>query len=225
MFSFEKSFLCCGCKIRFKMDEVKLIYKRSCICNNCYDEFDPYTENACFDAIDGVEFLAPVFRYKDAYRRIFLDFKFNSYTACGHLLGQAIAEVVKGRDFFEGYSYIVPVPVSKHRYSERGYNQSGILAKYVSGALDIPIKKVIRRTGHSIPQSRLSMSKRSENVKDVFSVNAQLSGENVILFDDVYRTGSTACECAKVLREAGAGKVCVIAAAYNQPVPRPHTLI
>ena len=59
---------------------------------------------------------------------------------------------------------------------------------------------------------------RAKNVKNAFDVTEKLNGENIILFDDVYTTGSTAMECVNVLHNAGAGKVCVVAGAYNAPV-------
>jgi predicted amidophosphoribosyltransferase len=58
---------------------------------------------------------------------------------------------------------------------------------------------------------------RFKNVKGVFDCDYPFSNENVILFDDIYTTGVTACECAKVLHRAGAKKVCIIAGAYNAP--------
>ena len=216
-FSFNREYRCCGCTMLYKESDVKYTYKRSCICNNCYSDFDPYTQGAYYDAAEGVEFLAPLFRYTGVYRKIFLNFKFNSNVASGNLLGKAMYDAIYNRDAFSGYSYIVPVAASKKRYNDRGYNQSELLVEYVSSSVDVPILHALKRIKHSVPQSRLSVNMRFKNVKDVFDCDYPFSGENVILFDDIYTTGVTAYECAKVLHRAGANKVCIIAGAYNAP--------
>ena len=111
----------------------------------------------------------------------------------------------------------MPVPVSKTRYNERGYNQSHILATYISKALNIPILNVMERVKHSPPQSTVSHYLRADNVNNAFVVSKRLDKKNVILFDDIYTTGSTAAECTYALHRAGADKVCVLVGAYNVP--------
>lgn len=177
-----------------------------------------YSDEAYFEVSDSIEFLVPVFHYKRLYRKIFLDFKFNSQSAYGNILGMAMADTIKNRDAFSDYSYIVPVPVSKERLMERGYNQSEILAEYISGALDIPLYKALKRTKHSAPQSTVKNSMRAANVRGAYEVIEDVAGKNIILFDDICTTGSTVTECAKTLHKAGAGKICVISGAYNQRV-------
>ena len=215
--SFNREYRCCGCEMLYKESDVKYTYKRSCICNNCYAGFYPYTQEAYYEASEGVEFLAPIFRYTGVYRKIFLNYKFNSNIASGNLLGKAMYDAICNRDAFSGYSYIVPVAASKKRYNDRGYNQSELLAKYVSSAIDLPVLNALKRIKHSVPQSRLSVNMRFKNVKGVFGCDYPFSNENVILFDDIYTTGVTASECARVLHRAGANKVCIIAGAYNAP--------
>lgn len=216
--AFGKGRLCCGCKRRFDNSDISYIYRETCLCNGCHSKFMRYSDEAYFEVSDDVEFLVPMFHYKRIYRKIFLDFKFNSQLAYGHILGMAMADVVKKRDEFSEYSYIVPVPVSKERLMERGYNQSEILADYISSVLDIPIYNALKRTKHSAPQSTVKNSMRAANVKDAYETIENVAGRNIILFDDICTTGSTVTECAKTLHKAGAGKICVISGAYNQRV-------
>lgn len=213
--TFGKGILCCGCKRRFGNRDIAYQYKETCLCNNCHSKFMRYSDEAYFEVSDNVEFLVPAFHYKRLYRKIFLDFKFNSCEAYGHILGMAMADVLKNRDDFSEYSYIVPVPVSKERFMERGYNQSEILAEYISGVFNIPIYNALRRKRHSAPQSTVKNSRRAENVKDAYETIADVTGKNVVLIDDICTTGSTVSECAKTLQKSGAGKVCVISGAYN----------
>jgi predicted amidophosphoribosyltransferase len=60
-------------------------------------------------------------------------------------------------------------------------------------------------------QTRLSRPERQENVRNAFAMRsgARLNGERVVLLDDVFTTGATTSACARVLKEAGASKVCV----------------
>ena len=89
------------------------------------------------------------------------------------------------------------------------------MVEYVSEALKIPINRALIREKHSLPQSKVGRKQRKINVRDAFSCSCEFNGENIIIFDDVYTTGSTVSECAKVLRDAGAGSVCAIAGGHN----------
>lgn len=215
---FNKGYICSGCNGHFRKRDASFIHKRSCICKTCYSRFMPYSKDMYHEERDGMSFMTALFRYREPYRKIFLEFKFNGQIAAGHLIGMAMEELIKERDAFYDYQYLVPVPVSKERMNERGYNQSEILAQYIAKGLGIPMRDIMIRVRNSLPQSRIMNHKRAENVKNAFDVTEKLNGENIILFDDVYTTGSTAMECVNVLHNAGAGKVCVVAGAYNAPV-------
>ena len=214
---FNKGYICSGCNGHYKKRDASFIYKRSCICKICYSRFIPYSKDMYHEEREGMAFMTALFHYREPYRKIFLEFKFNGQTAAGHMLGMAMGELIKERDTFYDYQYIVPVPISKERMNERGYNQSEILACYIASALGIPMRDIMIRVKNSLPQSRIMHYKRAENVKNAFDVTEKLNGENIILFDDVYTTGSTAMECVNVLHNAGAGDVCVVAGAYNVP--------
>ncbi len=214
MFSYNKGYLCCGCGQRYGTNEYKYAYRDSCICNGCFKEFTPFAETACFEAKQGLDFLTPAFSYTGLYRDIFLSFKFNGKFAYGHILSMAIEDCFKNRDYFSDYSYIVPVPISAERMNERGYNQSLIMAKYVSKALGIPLVDALVRKRNSLPQSKVAAHRRAANVKGAFGSTVKFCGEKIIIFDDIYTTGSTVLECAKALVSAGAGGACVISGAY-----------
>lgn len=213
--NFERAYLCVGCGRKYKKSKVRFCYKSVCICTECYGKFEPYSSDAYFEALGNVTFLKPAFRYSGVYRDIFLNYKFNAQIAYGHILGMAIGEQIGKCKEICGYSYIVPIPVSKKRFNERGYNQSLIPAEYISEALNIPILDVVVRTKHSVPQSTVDNSIRSVNVRNAFETDFQFRGENVIIFDDIYTTGSTVYECAKILKKAGAGSICAVSGAYN----------
>ena len=105
---------------------------------------------------------------------------------------------------------LVPVPLYKSRLRWRGYNQAEEIAKELSKSLDVPIENncLIRRKS-TTPQIELTGLEREENIKGAFSCqNAErIKGKKILLVDDVYTTGATMEECARVLKEMGAREV------------------
>lgn len=111
-------------------------------------------------------------------------------------------------------SIIIPVPLEMKKWKDRGYNQSELLAKEIGQSLNVP-----SATGNLVkikktePQMKLNAKEREENLRGAFKIKnpAQIAGKKVFLVDDVYTTGSTMAECARVLKETGAKQVWGIA--------------
>ena len=110
--------------------------------------------------------------------------------------------------------------MSGKRKRKRGYDQSLLLAKALGEELGMEPKPLLKKVRDNPAQSGLSMEKRRGNVSGVYAPVGEidLTGKRVLLIDDVFTTGSTAEECARVLREAGAGAVhcAAVAAAQKQ---------
>jgi len=108
---------------------------------------------------------------------------------------------------------LTPVPLHPKRIKKRGFNQSLLLARAFPGA---PVaREAVVRTRHTAPQVGLNPKQRQDNVKGAFSVTdpALIKGKHVLLVDDLYTTGATVKECARVLRRAGASRVEVLTVA------------
>lgn len=117
---------------------------------------------------------------------------------------------------FADTDIIIPVPLHKKRLNERGFNQSLLIAHYLSKRLCIPLSiDRLQRVRWTRPQIELSRYERLKNVRGAFAVWADfkhaptIKDKRVILVDDVYTTGATVNECAKVLKKAGASEVVV----------------
>lgn len=123
----------------------------------------------------------------------------------GRRLGEALLREKSGSTF----DFIVPMPLHKLRNIERGYNQAERLATGVSEVIGAPIRAIAVRTRYTSTQTGFSLQGRKRNIKDAFECLAKLNGETLLLIDDVFTTGSTLLECAKVLKKNGAGKVTV----------------
>jgi len=118
--------------------------------------------------------------------------------------------------WFPGAGVVVPVPLHKKRLKERGFNQALFLAEAVAGRAGMRLSlDALVRTRYTRPQVDLDHSERKKNVRGAFAVArpSEFSGLRVLLVDDVYTTGATVNECAKVLKSAGAREVLVLTVA------------
>jgi ComF family protein len=109
-----------------------------------------------------------------------------------------------------GAELIVPVPLHPRRLRQRGFNQALLLADFLTKGWHIPTSRNnLRRIRWTEPQIHLSGDDRVKNVRDAFAVKDPVlfEGKRLLLVDDVYTTGSTVAECAKVLKRSGAGKI------------------
>jgi len=105
---------------------------------------------------------------------------------------------------------LAPIPLDEKRLKWRGFNQAEELGKELSKFLNIPLfSDCLIKIKKAVPQVELSDENRRENIKGAFACqkSEKVKGKEILLVDDVYTTGSTMEECAKVLKEAGAKKV------------------
>jgi len=110
------------------------------------------------------------------------------------------------------WNFIVPVPLYPVKQREREFNQAERLAVHLSAATKIPLNgKLLRRVMPTATQTLLTREQRAKNMRGAFAVrgDSHLDGERIVLVDDVFTTGATTSACAKALRDAGAGEVCV----------------
>lgn len=113
---------------------------------------------------------------------------------------------------------IIPIPLHKKRLRERGFNQSELLGQGIATAFGFKYQaRILERKIYTAPQAELSRKERLNNIKDCFKLkeNFKLKGQTVILIDDVFTTGATMQETAKVLKKAGAKKVWGLTVAHG----------
>jgi ComF family protein len=112
----------------------------------------------------------------------------------------------------DNWDLIVPIPLHPTREREREFNQAERLAQRLGAATGLAVDNgLLRRIVPTRTQALLPRVERFANVRHAFAVceNRRLKGERVVLLDDVFTTGATSNACARVLRLAGAGEVCV----------------
>lgn len=115
------------------------------------------------------------------------------------------------RSDFDASTLIIPVPLSRQRFHERGFNQAEVVAKYLSERTQIPTDALsLARTKHSqIHRIGMDSKARDLSVQNAFKVVRPklIEGQRILLIDDVYTTGATLSYCAKALKKSGALEV------------------
>ena len=106
---------------------------------------------------------------------------------------------------------IIPIPLSKRRKLERGFNQAEIIAAEIARTTGIPVDalSLARKLHTRIHRVGMDQKARELTVKNAFEVLRPklIQGRNILLVDDVFTSGATSSYCAKVLKKNGAGKV------------------
>ena len=170
------------------------------LCGRCLSETPAFDET-----------FAP-FTHQDEIRYLITGLKFGAQFKNARLLGGLLAEYV-GKAA-ERPDCIIPVPLHKSRYRERGFNQALEIARTVSNKLQIPIDLTsCTRHKYTPHQTGLSAKQRQQNLRRAFSVQKTIAAQHVAILDDVMTTGSTANALAKALKKAGVSRVDVWACA------------
>lgn len=144
--------------------------------------------------------------------------KYKNRKEAAFTIGKQYAHDLKGLTILANVDYIIPVPLSKQREKERGFNQSEWFANGLAEILKIPIEsQAIVRTNFSETQTRKSRMERVSNIDNQFEVLHQelIAGKNILLVDDVITTGNTLDAVANKLLGASAKKISILTMAYT----------
>ena len=181
------------------------------ICKSCYKGLKIQEENK-IDKYENKFFSEHfwIFKYKNKIREKIIDYKFNDKSYVYTTFVEIILMDEIAIQFVKKFDVIIPVPIHKKRYKQRGYNQSELIAK----ALAKHIKNIeysgdiLKKVKNIRAQSTLDKLERLTNISGAYEINYKkikdvndLKNKKILLFDDVYTTGSTVNECAKVLNE------------------------
>lgn len=145
-------------------------------------------------------------RYQEPISQVIHKYKYEGYFALGGPLAELM--IAGWPDWNQPPDLILPIPLHPRRRRRRGYNQSELLARPLSRALDIELDTTaLRRTRHTAPQVGLGPEERHDNVREAFSAEFKVGGRHVLLVDDVLTTGATMKSAAEALLAAGAASV------------------
>ena len=181
------------------------------ICAMCRNEAPPYVAASAYGS------------YDTQLRDLIHLLKYDKVLPAAAVLGEKLAQAIKRmqdqmteQTLFEGPPLLlVPVPLHSSKSRERGFNQAELIAraalKHAVGQRLELSTHLLRRRRVTESQIGLTQNQRKQNLRGAFAVTEpdKLQGCEVLLVDDVFTTGTTASECARVLRRAGATKVWV----------------
>jgi len=194
-------------------------------CQKCSEPFDGNITDSfdcpnCFGIEFHFDFARSALRSAEKTRELILNFKYQRrfYLAreLSTLIHQTLSEDPRLSDL-PSDTVIIPVPLHWWREQKRTSNQSFEIARQLGLAVGYPVIKAIKRQRYTITQTRLTRKQRLQNLKGAFLLREKhlpdIKGRTILLIDDVFTTGSTAHECAKLLKSEGnAAKVIVLTA-------------
>ena len=159
------------------------------------------------------------FNKKGISQNLIHNLKYKKRQEIGTYLGDLYATDLIHLETFKEIDFIIPVPLHKKRFHERGYNQVTTFCKAIEKNLSIPmLEDVLVKTQHLKSQTNKSKEGRVENNKNVFSIKNQhkIEGKHLLIIDDVFTTGATMEACAKEILKIKNTKISILTMAYSQ---------
>lgn len=182
------------------------------ICSKCITEVEFYNKDIVPLSLGGgirsyCDGVVCVGKYQHSLKKALRDYKFNDRPSFYRAFGELIADKINRVLIQYPLDVIVPVPMSRKRKAQRGYNQAALIATKASQILSVPLDaRSIVKVKDTLRQSSLGRQERLTNLNDAFQVLSTYPylGKTVVLIDDIITTGSTLNECSKALKAAGA---------------------
>ena len=209
------------------------------LCHNCLERLSLHRNPSCSRCgaesalTEGNDFICsdcllhpPAFerafivaRYDTAFRDLIQTFKYRKGLWLTHDLMRYLLATYQVRILEANITIdlLIPIPMQRTKLHSRGYNQAALLAKALAKEVHLPcLPHALKRINTGIlSQTRLHRSERLSNAKAAYRLRKPkgLVGKTILLIDDVITTGATCNACAKLLKQAGAKAVYVLALA------------
>ena len=195
----SKDSLCPKCEIKIKKYEINKIKKH----NSKHINFDESMH---------------IFAYEDIIRKMLVEYKFQEKSYLYKTFYKIILKNKKIYGNLKKYDIIIPVPIHKKRKLIRGYNQTELIARAIAKNTNLKLEnKILYKQKNIVSQSELNRNNRKQNVKDAFIIknSETIKNKSVLIFDDIYTTGSTLQECSRILKNAGVKYVGILTIAKD----------
>ena len=189
------------------------------ICEKCNKRIQKYEEYHYLSRdednnypIRHYDYLIYIFRYEKIIRKIMINYKFYSKPYIASFFANKILNNNNLCEKIKEYDYIVPVPMSAYKESLRGYNQTRLITSIISKKLKIKESNNLKKVNNTLTQGKLNRLERINNIEGIYYIenNLEFIGKRIVLLDDIYTTGSTIEECARVISKSGAKEIFVI---------------
>lgn len=198
----EGKYLCSSC-----VDKAPLVQP---ICPYCkHPSIDGATHANCSKKF-GIDGLSSIWEYEGIIRKAVMSLKYKRATSVGDELTEYLISSLNTK-VLPPVQCLVPIPIYWYKENSRGFNQSAEIGRRVAESLGIEFAPdlLIKKTS-TVSQAGLDRKERLQNLRGSFAVNPNYvlsTVYSVLIFDDVFTTGSTMFEATKVLKRAGIEKV------------------
>lgn len=190
----------CGEKIQSSLSQTSSLTQ----CGLCQKKAPPFTRAVAHGS------------YSGNLRELIHLLKYEQVRPAANVLGEFLAEAIAGFEMnLANRVLVVPVPLYKSKHRQRGFNQAELIAKAALKFKDsekfVLKSRLLKRLRPTESQIGLTRHQRRENIRGAFGIlhPEEIAGHEVLLVDDVFTTGTTVSECARILIRAGASKVWV----------------
>ena len=202
--------------------ENKIKYVAPPYCLKCGKSVAPDAGAYCFDCTlrkHGFDQAVSLFDYKSVAMSLYR-FKYKGRREYADYYGERLATVLGKQILSWKPQAIIPVPIHASKRRMRGYNQAELVARSLSGYLSVPVEtEWIKRCKKTVPLKDLSPLERQNNLKKAFIMRCNdVKLDTIVILDDIYTTGSTVDEMARLLRANGVFKIYVVTLAIGRGI-------
>ena len=161
-----------------------------------------------------------VTKYRGGSRELLHKLKFDNNLEVVPALKKILNDVSNREEILKllsGIDFAVPVPLHQERLKERGFNQTEKIFEEFLAKKNLPLKNILSRTQPTPKLYSFGKAEREKILDGVFAPieSVDLRGKKILIVDDIFTTGTTCKECAKVLKSLGAEKIFVLAFASD----------
>jgi len=214
----------------FRTALADIIYPKSChICSKILKGMiNAFDENICLECVKDMKKVVPMvsptrlgapysklaacYNYEGPVRKLIHKFKYENRPYLASTIARLIFKAINPA-LFERIDCLLPVPLHQVRIREREFNQSERIARELSPLFKSPVSLTLKKIRNTLSQTTLKEGERFSNIKNAFTVSDSkcILDKNVLIIDDVVTTKATVTEASRVLKNAGAKTVHILA--------------
>ena len=145
-----------------------------------------------------------VYRHESPFHELLTEIKYRGGTMLAHELGRWAVRELQGSEMLAAADMLVPVPLSRRKLMERGYNQALMIAQGMAEQSGLPVREILSRHDRLKNQASLGADERRDNAEDIYEAHIAEAdrGKHILLVDDVMTTGATLIACTRALLKA-----------------------
>lgn len=204
----NKFYLCGECFKKIKLNSPPFCLKCG---RSIYGDID--LSAVCGQCLGGKHSFDRAFfccNYDGLIKELIHNFKYENKKYLSFLFDRLMATFVKEHMDINAFDVVVPVPLHRGKLQQRGFDQALLLSENISDTFNIKLSRgALTRKKDTKQQTFLDREQRRQNVRGAFAIKNEgaFKKKRVLLIDDVFTTGSTANECADILKKSGAQSV------------------